>query len=277
MLNAPWEREGGGLCRRERERERKREREGEFCHLCVTDWNWYPLLSLHTHIRFYKLSSHIGVHTHTSQPRHSRWRREEVWAALGSFQQGRCSRDWQTDRDYYSPSLSLSLWNVWILYPLYIYIYIYIYILHHVLKYCDIIQKLYHPALITCFSLLSVHLAECDKLRKDGFRSSQYYSQGPTFSDPAQSTSSLQDDEDDDIDKKVHIHINTAWKKTHRAVQAFKLTTVEFNGVSVRSSGQTQKCMFTWVASLPPPPFFFLNFTQMRLSPNTWTVKDKGH
>uniref|UniRef100_A0A3B5L698 Uncharacterized protein n=1 Tax=Xiphophorus couchianus TaxID=32473 RepID=A0A3B5L698_9TELE len=37
---------------------------------------------------------------------------------------------------------------------------------------------------------------ECDKLRKDGFRSSQYYSQGPTFSDPKQSTSSLQDDED---------------------------------------------------------------------------------
>uniref|UniRef100_A0A671XDM9 NHS like 1 n=2 Tax=Sparus aurata TaxID=8175 RepID=A0A671XDM9_SPAAU len=49
---------------------------------------------------------------------------------------------------------------------------------------------------------LKTALRECDKLRKDGFRSSQYYSQGPTFSDPAQSTSSLQDDEDDDIDKK---------------------------------------------------------------------------
>lgn len=45
--------------------------------------------------------------------------------------------------------------------------------------------------------------AECDKLRKDGFRSSQYYSQGPTFSDPAQSVRSLQEDEDDEIDKKV--------------------------------------------------------------------------
>nr|XP_057912094.1 NHS-like protein 1 isoform X3 [Doryrhamphus excisus] len=45
-------------------------------------------------------------------------------------------------------------------------------------------------------------LRECDKLRKDGFRSSQYYSQGPTFSDPLQSNSSLQDEEDED-DKKV--------------------------------------------------------------------------
>ncbi|XP_076021428.1 NHS-like protein 1 isoform X2 [Genypterus blacodes] len=49
---------------------------------------------------------------------------------------------------------------------------------------------------------LKTALRECDKLRKDGFRSSQYYSQGPTFSDPLQSTSSLQEDEDEDIDKK---------------------------------------------------------------------------
>ncbi|XP_035534319.1 NHS-like protein 1 isoform X3 [Morone saxatilis] len=49
---------------------------------------------------------------------------------------------------------------------------------------------------------LKTALRECDKLRKDGFRSSQYYSQGPIFSDPSQSTSSLQDDEDDDHDKK---------------------------------------------------------------------------
>ncbi|CAJ1078402.1 NHS-like protein 1 isoform X13 [Xyrichtys novacula] len=49
---------------------------------------------------------------------------------------------------------------------------------------------------------LKTALRECDKLRKDGFRSSQYYSQGPTFSDPTQSTSSLQDDEEDENDKK---------------------------------------------------------------------------
>ncbi|KAM6915759.1 NHS-like protein 1 isoform 2-T2 [Xenentodon cancila] len=49
---------------------------------------------------------------------------------------------------------------------------------------------------------LKTALRECDKLRKDGFRSSQYYSQGPTFSDPIQSTGSLQDDEDDENDKQ---------------------------------------------------------------------------
>uniref|UniRef100_A0A3B5AVL1 NHS like 1 n=1 Tax=Stegastes partitus TaxID=144197 RepID=A0A3B5AVL1_9TELE len=49
---------------------------------------------------------------------------------------------------------------------------------------------------------LKTALRECDKLRKDGFRSSQYYSQGPTFSDPVQSSSSLQEDEDDELDKK---------------------------------------------------------------------------
>ncbi|XP_034999732.2 NHS-like protein 1 isoform X6 [Hippoglossus stenolepis] len=49
---------------------------------------------------------------------------------------------------------------------------------------------------------LKTALRECDKLRKDGFRSSQYYSQGPIFSDPLQSISSLQDDEEDENDKK---------------------------------------------------------------------------
>uniref|UniRef100_A0A3Q1EJD8 NHS-like 1b n=1 Tax=Acanthochromis polyacanthus TaxID=80966 RepID=A0A3Q1EJD8_9TELE len=49
---------------------------------------------------------------------------------------------------------------------------------------------------------LKTALRECDRLRKDGFRSSQYYSQGPTFSDPVQSSSSLQEDEDDETDKK---------------------------------------------------------------------------
>ncbi|KAK7907809.1 hypothetical protein WMY93_016421 [Mugilogobius chulae] len=48
---------------------------------------------------------------------------------------------------------------------------------------------------------LKTALRECDKLRKDGFRSSQYYSQGPTFSDPLQA-GNLQDEEDEDIDKK---------------------------------------------------------------------------
>ncbi|XP_077443213.1 NHS-like protein 1 isoform X2 [Stigmatopora argus] len=41
-------------------------------------------------------------------------------------------------------------------------------------------------------------LRECDKLRKDGFRSSQYYSQAPIFSDTSRSAGSLHDDDDDD-------------------------------------------------------------------------------
>lgn len=49
---------------------------------------------------------------------------------------------------------------------------------------------------------LKTALRECDKLRKDGFRSSQYYSQGPTFSDGIHSSSSLQDEDEDEDEKK---------------------------------------------------------------------------
>lgn len=67
---------------------------------------------------------------------------------------------------------------------------------------CDEICTI--PVLLCLINaFISDYPAECDKLRKDGFRSSQYYSQGPTFSDPAQSVSSLHEDEDDEIDKKV--------------------------------------------------------------------------
>ncbi|XP_036437750.1 NHS-like protein 1 isoform X2 [Colossoma macropomum] len=48
---------------------------------------------------------------------------------------------------------------------------------------------------------LKTALRECDKLRKDGFRSSQYYSQGPIFSGSAHSHSSQQEDEDDEVDE----------------------------------------------------------------------------
>ncbi|KAI5090667.1 NHS-like protein 1 isoform X7 [Silurus meridionalis] len=48
---------------------------------------------------------------------------------------------------------------------------------------------------------LKTALRDCDKLRKDGFRSSQYYSQGPIFSASAYSRSSQVEDEDD-VDNK---------------------------------------------------------------------------
>ncbi|KAK2114411.1 hypothetical protein P7K49_008677 [Saguinus oedipus] len=53
------------------------------------------------------------------------------------------------------------------------------------------------------FFSLCAPSAECDKLRHDGYRSSQYYSQGPTF---AANTSSLCDDyqdEDEETDQKL--------------------------------------------------------------------------
>ncbi|XP_048842382.1 NHS-like protein 1 isoform X2 [Brienomyrus brachyistius] len=46
-------------------------------------------------------------------------------------------------------------------------------------------------------------LRDCDKLRKDGFRSSQYYSQGPMFSGSNMSDDSAQEDED--MDKKSEV------------------------------------------------------------------------
>ncbi|XP_026088556.1 NHS-like protein 1 isoform X2 [Carassius auratus] len=49
---------------------------------------------------------------------------------------------------------------------------------------------------------LKTALRECDKLRKDGFRSSQYYSQGPAFSGSTNSQHEDEDIEDDDADKK---------------------------------------------------------------------------
>ncbi|XP_076833828.1 NHS-like protein 1 isoform X3 [Brachyhypopomus gauderio] len=53
------------------------------------------------------------------------------------------------------------------------------------------VEDLHHQAKVN----LKTVLRECDKLRKDGFRSSQYYSQGPTFSSPVPSNGPLDQDE----------------------------------------------------------------------------------
>ncbi|XP_027706435.1 NHS-like protein 1 isoform X1 [Vombatus ursinus] len=47
-------------------------------------------------------------------------------------------------------------------------------------------------------------LRECDKLRRDGYRSSQYYSQGPTFS-KSSSTCDTYKDEDEESDQKCSV------------------------------------------------------------------------
>lgn len=54
-----------------------------------------------------------------------------------------------------------------------------------------------------------VSSAECDKLRRDGYRSSQYYSQGPTFTSSGPPSDEYQD-EDEETDQKVRLP-NSTW------------------------------------------------------------------
>lgn len=46
---------------------------------------------------------------------------------------------------------------------------------------------------------------ECDRLRRDGYRSSQYYSQGPTFAATSGPLSDEFQDEDEETDQKVRL------------------------------------------------------------------------
>ncbi|KAM6185234.1 NHS-like protein 1 [Rhynchocyon petersi] len=48
-------------------------------------------------------------------------------------------------------------------------------------------------------------LRECDKLRRDGYRSSQYYSQGPTFSSHSSPLCDDYQDEDEELDQKCSV------------------------------------------------------------------------
>ena len=50
---------------------------------------------------------------------------------------------------------------------------------------------------------------ECDKLRRDGYRSSQYYSQGPTFAANASPLCDDYQDEDEETDQKVNLPDST--------------------------------------------------------------------
>ncbi|EQB78756.1 NHS-like protein [Camelus ferus] len=56
-------------------------------------------------------------------------------------------------------------------------------------------------------------LRECDKLRRDGYRSSQYYSQGPTFAASSGPLCDDYQDEDEETDQKVS-NFRTQWKHT---------------------------------------------------------------
>lgn len=54
--------------------------------------------------------------------------------------------------------------------------------------------------------------AECDKLRRDGYRSSQYYSQGPTFSSSSSAICGSYQDDYEEIEQKVMVGTKY-WKK----------------------------------------------------------------
>ncbi|KAF4082469.1 hypothetical protein AMELA_G00152100 [Ameiurus melas] len=80
---------------------------------------------------------------------------------------------------------------------------------------------------------LKTSLRDCDKLRKDGFRSSQYYSQGPTFSGSAHSRSSqLEDEDEDDVDDKSTASSAEEYKSSGamRAHTALKAEEAEVDG-----------------------------------------------
>lgn len=67
--------------------------------------------------------------------------------------------------------------------------------------------------LLPWFHLLFLFLlAECDKLRRDGYRSSQYYSQGPTFSSSSSAICGSYQDDYEEIEQKVMAGTKY-WKK----------------------------------------------------------------
>ncbi|XP_043075462.1 NHS-like protein 1 isoform X3 [Puntigrus tetrazona] len=84
---------------------------------------------------------------------------------------------------------------------------------------------------------LKTALRECDKLRKDGFRSSQYYSQGPTFSGSTNSQHEDEDMDDDEADKKSTASSGEEEKDTcqMRAQSPAQVEGVEVDGQMSRS------------------------------------------
>ncbi|XP_047677648.1 NHS-like protein 1 isoform X1 [Tachysurus fulvidraco] len=76
---------------------------------------------------------------------------------------------------------------------------------------------------------LKTVLRECDKLRKDGFRSSRYYSQGPTFSSPLLSDRDGQLDQDETEKKKKSSETSAEEEKL---VYSFRPQTPQLDNIS---------------------------------------------
>ncbi|XP_036172476.1 NHS-like protein 1 isoform X3 [Myotis myotis] len=85
-------------------------------------------------------------------------------------------------------------------------------------------------------------LRECDKLRRDGYRSSQYYSQGPTFASAGPPSEEYQD-EDDETDQKGSI--SSLEEERHISIRRPKTpTSSDFPDLNSQTN---------WAQSLPLP------------------------
>ncbi|XP_045150316.1 NHS-like protein 1 isoform X2 [Echinops telfairi] len=85
-------------------------------------------------------------------------------------------------------------------------------------------------------------LRECDKLRRDGYRSSQYYSQGPTFSS---SSSPLGDDDQDDEEMDQKCSVSSSEEERHISIRRPKTpTSGDFSDLHTHTN---------WTKSLPLP------------------------
>ncbi|KAM9667272.1 NHS-like protein 1 isoform 2-T2 [Trichechus inunguis] len=86
-------------------------------------------------------------------------------------------------------------------------------------------------------------LRECDKLRRDGYRSSQYYSQGPTFSTNPSPLCDDYQDEDEEMDQKCSVSSS----------EEERLTSIRRPKTPTSSDFSDLNTQTNWTKSLPLP------------------------
>ncbi|XP_065691851.2 NHS-like protein 1 isoform X4 [Patagioenas fasciata] len=86
-------------------------------------------------------------------------------------------------------------------------------------------------------------LRECDKLRRDGYRSSQYYSQGPTFSSSSNAVSGSYQDDYEEIEQKCPVS----------SPEEEKLITIKRPKTPVPNELSDINTQTNWTKSLPLP------------------------
>ncbi|KAF6115274.1 NHS like 1 [Phyllostomus discolor] len=90
---------------------------------------------------------------------------------------------------------------------------------------------------------LKTVLRECDKLRRDGCRSSQYYSQGPTFATPSSALCDEDQDEDEEADQKCSIS----------SLEEERLISIRRSKPPTSSDFPDLNTQTNWAKSLPLP------------------------